>query len=164
MPAPIDQDAALTYVDNSGPDVRALETAYRETLADLEPYFDQCLRSYDERRNYWPGKSQDLRKNGKNAFPWQGASDTEAHLISERINTYVAMYINGLRQSNIRAYPVEASDGPRAKMISSFLKWMVASYIPGFYRQMELAANYGMERGLMVTYVGWEKKRRKRWA
>lgn len=161
MPTPNDQDEALVYFNSDGPDVRAIETAYRETVTDLEPYFNQCLRSYDERRNYWAGKTQDLRKNGKNPFPWQGASDTEAHVISERLNTYVAMFINGLRQSNIRAYPVEASDGPRAKIISSFLKWMVSSYIPAFYTQMELAANYGLERGLMVTYVGWEKKRRK---
>jgi len=161
MPTQNDEEKALVYFNSDGPNVTAIKSAYDSTLTDLAPYFDQCLRSYDERRNYWAGKTQDLRKNGKKAFPWQGASDTEAHLISERLNTYVAMFINGLRQSNIRAYPVEASDGPRAKIISSFLKWMVASYIPAFYRQMELAANYGLERGLMVTYVGWEKKRRK---
>jgi hypothetical protein len=156
-----DQEDALTYIDSSVPDINLLETAYRETVTDLEPYFRQCLESYDERRNYWPGKTTDLRKNGKNAFPWQGASDTEAHVISSRINKYVAKFLNALRRSNIRAYPVEASDGPRAKMMSSFLKWMVSCYIPRFCHEMELAANYGMERGIMVTYVGWQKKRRK---
>lgn len=161
IPANQDQEESLVYFNSDGPDVNAIESAYRSTVSDLAPYFDQCLRSYDERRNYWAGKTEDLRKNGKDAFPWTGASDTEAHLISERLNTYVSMFINGLGQSNIRAYPVEASDGPRSKIISSFLKWMVATYIPAFLRQMELAANYGLERGLMVTYVGWEKKRRK---
>jgi hypothetical protein len=37
---------------------------------------------------------------------------------------------------------------------------MVASYIPDFKRQMELGANYLLERGMMITYVGWQKENR----
>jgi hypothetical protein len=48
----------------------------------------------------------------------------------------------------------------RARTVSAFLKWMVASYIPGFKRQMELGANYLLERGLCITYVGWQREDR----
>jgi hypothetical protein len=38
---------------------------------------------------------------------------------------------------------------------------MVSSgYIPRFYREMELGANYLMERGILITYVGWHREDR----
>jgi hypothetical protein len=38
---------------------------------------------------------------------------------------------------------------------------MVSSgYIPRFYREMELGANYLLERGILLTYVGWHREDR----
>ena len=43
----------------------------------------------------------------------------------------------------------------RAEIVSSFLKWMVTSgYIPRYKREMELGANYLLERGL-TYYLRW---------
>ena len=148
---------ALTFVDQDGPDVVALRGAYDRTLSELSTYFNQCISSGDNRRCYWPGKSQDMRKHGADAFPWEGASDTEARIIDERINNYVSLFMSSLSRANIRAYPTEHSDTGRARVVSAFLKWMVASYIPRFRQEMELAANYFLERGLMITYIGWER-------
>jgi len=154
-----DNAEALTFVKNT-PNVRALVDAFDRTANDLEFYFNQCRDSYDYRRNIWPGKSDDLRKHGADAFPWDGAADTETHIINERINRYVAIFMSALARANIRAYPVEMGDLGRARTVSAFLKWMVASYIPQFRRQMELGANYLLERGLVVTYVGWQREDR----
>lgn len=152
-----DQQEALTYVQDT-PNVLALSKAYEKTISDLGFYVQDCRDSYDQRRNIWPGKSNDLRKNAPDAFPWKGAADTEAHIINERINTYVALFMTALQRANIRAYPVEAGDMGRSKVVSSFLKWMVSTYIPQFKRQMKLGANYLLERGVMITYVGWQKE------
>ena len=152
-----DEQEALTYVQDT-PEVQALNTAYENTLNDLQFFSQGCRDAYDQRRNIWPGKSQDLRKNAPDAFPWKGAADTEAHIINERINIYVAMFVTAMHRAQIRAYPVESGDIGRAKVVSSFLKWMVSSYIPQFKRQMELGGNYLLERGIMISYVGWEKK------
>ena len=39
---------------------------------------------------------------------------------------------------------------------------MVSSgYIPRFYKEMELGANYLLERGILVTYVGWHREDRR---
>jgi len=152
-----DQSESLVYFSEKGPDVPELCTAYTETVNNLSDYFGQCRNSYNERRNEWPGKQDDLRKGGANAFPWKGASDTEAHVISERIDTYVSLCMTALTRANIRAYPVEAGDMAQAKVVSSFLKWMTAHYIPRFQQEMEQGANHLFERGLMVTYVGWER-------
>ena len=144
----------------SKPNVSALADAFERTANDLEFYFHKCRDNYDYRRNIWPGKSDDLRKNSVDAFPWKGASDNEAHVINERINRYIAIFMSALARANVRAYPVEVGDLGRARTVSAFLKWMVASYIPGFRRQMELGANYLLERGIFVTYVGWQREDR----
>jgi hypothetical protein len=42
------------------------------------------------------------------------------------------------------------------------MKWMVSSgYIPRFAREMELGANYFLERGILITYVGWHREDRR---
>lgn len=153
------KDKSLLY-RSSEPDIASLRTAFNETTRDLSYFFNECRRAYDDRRNYWPGKSRDLRKHGGDAFPWEGAADMEAHVIDERINAYVALFMSALKRANIRAYPVEFGDLSRARVVSSFLKWMVSSYIPRFKKEMELAANYLLERGILVTYVGWQKEDR----
>jgi len=151
---------ALTYVEKE-PDVKTLRHAYDQTVTELESYFDLCRTSYDDRRNFWPGKSRDHRKHGADAFPWEGASDIEAHTIDERITRLVSLFMSSLDRSNIRAYPVEAGDIAKAKVVSSFLKWMATSgYIPRFKKEMELGANYLLERGMLITYVGWNREDR----
>ncbi len=151
---------ALTYLSDE-PDVKALNLAYDQTVTELEAYFDLCRSSYDERRNFWPGKSRDHRKHGSDAFPWEGASDIECHIIDERITRLVALFMSSLRRANVRAFPVESGDIARSKVVSGFLKWMVSSgYIPRFYREMELGANYLLERGILITYVGWHREDR----
>jgi hypothetical protein len=151
---------ALTYVGKE-PDIKTLCYAYDQTVTELEAYFDLCRNSYDDRRNMWPGKSRDHRKHGADAFPWEGAADMEAHTIDERITRLVALFISSLNRSNIRAFPVESGDIARSKLVSSFLKWMVSSgYIPRFKKEMELGANYLLERGILITYVGWLREDR----
>ncbi|MHC4315981.1 MAG: hypothetical protein ACYSW3_26365, partial [Planctomycetota bacterium] len=151
---------ALTYLSDE-PDIKTLNYAYDQTVTELEAYFDLCRSSYDDRRNWWPGKSRDHRKHGADAFPWEGASDTECHLIDERITRLVSLFMSSLRRANVRAFPVESGDIARSKLVSGFLKWMVSSgYIPRFYREMELGANYMLERGILISYVGWHREDR----
>jgi hypothetical protein len=152
---------ALTYVGKE-PDIKTLRYAYDETVVELEAYFDLCRTSYDDRRNWWAGKSRDHRKHGADAFPWEGAADMEAHTIDERITRLVSLFMSSLNRSNVRAFPVESTDISRSKVVSSFLKWMVSSgYIPRFKREMELGANYLLERGILITYVGWHREDRR---
>lgn len=154
-----EQEATFIYASEK-PNVGMLVKAYDETIDDLEPFMVQCRDSYNSRRNRWPGKSKDLRKHGSDAFPWDGASDMEAHVVDERLDAYVAMFITALNKANIRAYPTEPTDAGRAQVVSTFLKWMVNSYIPRFGKEMELAGNYMLERGVAITYVGWNKEDR----
>ena len=151
----------LTYVGKE-PSVSSLQIAYERTTAELSGFFDLCRTSYDDRRNFWVGKSRDLRKHGADAFPWEGASDMESHVIDERITRLVSLFMASLMRANVRAFPVAIDDVGRAKVVSNFLKWMVKSgYIPRFQREMELGANYLLERGVLITYVGWQREDRR---
>jgi hypothetical protein len=151
---------SLTYVSED-PDITSLRYAYDQSVTELEAYFDLCRSSYDDRRNWWPGKSRDLRKHGADAFPWEGASDMESHVIDERITRLVSLFMSAMSRANIRAFPVEVADVPRSRVVTNFLKWMVKSgYIPRFKQEMELGANYMLERGILITYVGWHMEDR----
>ena len=151
---------SLTY-SSKKPDIDVLVSAYEQTTTELEGYFDTCRNNYDDRRNFWPGKSKDLRKHGSDAFPWEGASDMEAHTIDERITRLVSLFMSSLSRANVRAFPVESGDIERSRVVSSFLKWMTNSgYIPRFKQEMELGANYLLERGILITYVGWNREDR----
>ena len=151
---------SLTYVSDE-PDITSLRYAYDQSITELEAYFDLCRSSYDDRRNWWPGKSRDLRKHGADAFPWEGASDMESHVIDERITRLVSLFLSAMNRANIRAFPVEVSDVARSRVVTNFLKWMIKSgYIPRFKEEMELGANYLLERGILITYVGWHMEDR----
>jgi len=151
----------LTYHSGT-PNIDHLRKAYEQTINELEPYFDLCRDSYDNRRNYWAGKSRDHRKHGADAFPWEGASDMEAHVIDERIQRLVALVISSLNKANVSAFPVEVTDIARSKVVGSFLKWMISSgYIDRFEKEMELGANYLLERGILISHVGWQREDRK---
>ena len=152
---------SLTYLQDE-PDINTLRLAYDQTVVELEAYFDLCRTSYDDRRNFWPGKSRDHRKHGADAFPWEGASDMECHLIDERITRLVSLFMASLNRANVRAFPVESGDIARSRIGSRFLKSMVSSrYIPRFHREMELGANYLLERGILITYIGWQREDRR---
>jgi len=152
-------DESLIYADDE-PDVGMLTMAYDNILIELDEYFQSCQQSYQDRRNIWDGKSDDLRKHGANAFPWEGASDQEVNIVGERIDMFVSILDQALSRSHIKAFPTSMASMPRAAMVSSFLKWMRSSYIPNFRNEMELGANYLLEKGIMVSYVGWKREKR----
>jgi len=153
------QNESLIYAEEDV-DLKPLIEAYSESLLDLEEYFETCKTSYDDRRNIWPGKSNDLRKHGANAFPWDGASDNEVNVCGERLDTYIALFDQALQRSHIKAFATSAATLPRAAVVSAFLKWMRSTYIPDFKGQMELGGNYLLEKGIMITYVGWKRELR----
>jgi len=90
-----DYSRAITYLEKE-PDIDVLRQAYQSTTNELESYYDVCRTSYDDRRNWWPGKSRDLRKHGADAFPWEGASDLESHVIDERVTRLVSLFMSAL--------------------------------------------------------------------
>ena len=154
-----DKELEAYYV-TSKPDINELKRDYESDVTDLTAYVSQCQDSYNNRNAEWLGKNNQLVKSGDDAFPWDGASDTEVRLVEQCISTYVGLMMNALGKSNIRAYPTESSDIKQAGVISSFLKYMQKSYIRDFRSECETAANNLLEKGIAITYVDWEMKSR----
>ena len=152
-------DEAMIFTDEE-PDIAMLSKAYDETILEIDTYLNDCQTAYDDRRNIWPGKSDTLRKDYDTAFPWKGASDQETNVVGERLDTYVSIFAQASERSHIKAKPTSTAAMARASTVSSFLKYMRSDYIPDFSGQMELAANYLLEKGIMVSYVGWKRESR----
>jgi hypothetical protein len=156
----MDDKELEAYYVTSQPDINELKRDYDSDVTDLTAYVSQCEDSYQNRNAEWLGKNSQLTKSGDEAFPWDGASDTEVRLIEQCITTYVGLMMNALSRANIRAYPQESSDVKKAGVISSFLKYMQKTYIRDFRNECETAANNLLEKGIAITYVDWEMKSR----
>jgi hypothetical protein len=156
----MDDKELEAYYVTSQPDINELKRDYDSDVTDLTAYVSQCEDSYQNRNAEWLGKNSQLTKSGDEAFPWDGASDTEVRLIEQCITTYVGLMMNALSRANIRAYPQESSDIKKAGVISSFLKYMQKTYIRDFRNECETAANNLLEKGMAITYVDWEMKSR----
>lgn len=156
----IEDMEALTFTSKE-PEIGVLAKCYEATISDLGPFLDDCKESYNQRRNLWPGKKNDLRK-GPGSVPWEGASDSEANVVSERMGTYVSLFTYALRRSNIQALAVSADDFARASSVGKMMKYLRDTWIPNFAGQAELGANFLLEKGIMVSRVGWQKELRTR--
>jgi hypothetical protein len=154
------RDQPEIYFEEDSFDYSKFLDVYNNDNTDLTAYRQKTAKNRDLRRNRWPGKTDDLKKSSATAFPHKGSSDTEVYTIDKAIQNHVAMCMNALRRSKIMAYPREASDVERSGEVSSFLRYMRDGGIKNFYREMELAASYGAEKGIMITYTGWEQKKR----
>ena len=159
----MDQDTnfkAITYTSRK-PNVVELISAYDDTVTELGSYFHYCRESEYEHDSYWPGKSKDLRKYGTDAVPWEGASDLESMVVKERMQRLVALMMNAAKRANIQANPVGLEDAPRAALVRKFMKWMLTSgYIKRINKEFELGAYYMLERGLLITHIGWHREDR----
>lgn len=131
------------------------KTVFEETVDDLSDFIETCERSRRIRTCDWQGQNDNLTKSGDNAFPFNGASDSQVWLAHGLMSTSTAININALRRSQIQAYPRKATDVERASQVSVFLKYLRDAGIENFWREAELADNYLKETGLMVTYFGY---------
>ena len=138
-------------------DYQRLKDKYEETINDLGWFFDLCSKSSDLYKSEWAGKTDDLKKSGEDAFPYEGASDTEVYLARQKIEEAVSFEMNAMSKAQIRAFPTEASDVERSTAVSTMLKYFRDQGIRDFDRSMEQASRWGKTKNLMVTYCGWRK-------
>lgn len=148
------------------PDIKALVGAFKETRVWADYFIQQCKRNADTRFCRWPGQTFDQRKHsgglGKQAMPWEGASDMRFFICDVYIKYLVATVMAAWRRARITANPTNNSfsDIRKANRAASFIKW-IANQIPDLYLQSEIALNYLFEKGITVTYQYWQREIRK---
>lgn len=152
--------------ESKKPDIKSLVAAFKETRVWTDYFIQQSKRNADTRFCRWPGQTFDQRKHsggiGKQAVPWEGASDMRYFFIDSYIKYLVATIMASWRRARITANPTNntLSDIRKANRAASFIKW-VASQIPDLYQQSEVALNYLFEKGMTVTYQYWQREIRK---
>jgi hypothetical protein len=82
-------------------------------------------------------------------------------VVKERMQRLVSLMMSAAKRANVQANPVGMEDGPRAALVRKFMKWMLTSgYIKRINKELELGAYYLLERGLMITHIGWHREDR----
>jgi len=125
------------------------------------------LTSWDYTRLMrWNGQSDDGKKwqknqiDGKQVFPWDGASDARIPLVDTVINSTVDLLCVGHERSRLQVSGMEVSDAEGAKIVERLLKWLTDVKLRGQINlEREYLANYQETYGFAVMQVGWEEKK-----
>lgn len=117
----------------------------------------------DTRLAWWSGQTRDGKKHsdayGYEVFPWENASDARVPLVDMYAIQDVSMLMSAWRQVRMHVNPTEIRDAGWAGKVSAYLNWQMRTNIPNFDFEMELAANYLVERGSAVMGTFWERAR-----
>lgn len=156
-----DNDFRKARVFSEKPDVLALRNDFQRVRDNLSSWLSRADANRNVRFNLWPGKSEDGRKHGADAFPWDKASDLETFFTDGLINGDVALLKSALTKSNLSAAPVESNDIASAGIVTQFLRWLMFSRMTEMGPQSEILANYMLEKGLGILGVYWKKEVRR---
>lgn len=157
----------LAPADGDGPDMEAVLYAYERTMADNQPFVDQCRLNYESRYAIWNGQSSDGKKHSREGggksepTPWDGASDLRVYLIDQAINYKCARNGLALKKAAMVAVPVNGNDIERANVVGNFMRWLANTQIPDVDREQELLSNYLWEKGVALTGQFWQTKQEK---
>ena len=161
-----DPTLQLAPSDGDGPSFEMLKTAWEDVISNTQPFVDQCKNNYQTRYAVWPGQSSDGKKHSREGdkqepTPWDGASDLRVYLTDDAINSKVALYRMAFKRAHLVANPIGSDDMKRARIVSDFMKYLIHTQIPDVDREVELLANYILEKGIGATGQFWETKQEK---
>ena len=140
------------------PDINELRDDYNRVRDELGWWLTRAEENKNVRFNLWPNKSDDGRKHGPEAWPWDNASDLEVLHTDNLINSSVSMLTSALKKSNLIASPVEYADTANASMVTNFLRWLVFSQMDELSTEAEVLANNILEKGLGILGVYWKRE------
>ncbi len=154
-------------VSSATPDVQELLNEWRRAsrLGDDFSRRDTCENT---RYAYWEtqdatGKKLDRNMaEGKQAFPWDGASDTRVRMADTIVNDNVQVGRASFSRAEFSADGFEASDVAQVASISKLLSWARNSGIPSLASEQELLFQYRETFGWGILHIVWERKLAKR--
>jgi hypothetical protein len=128
--------------------------------ADGSSYVQRKLRNWNTRFCIWPGQSEDGRKwsasQGKQPWPWSGASDVRVRLADNIIADNTALLCNAFFKSRVQVQPVEGMDVDKRNAAETVLKWLMFQHcLDDLRREVKLAAQFRETYGLAVMAVDW---------
>ena len=94
----MDEENEVQEYNQDGPDIDALKADLDRVKTTLSYYNDRAEDARDIRMSVWPGKGKYGRKEGPDAFPWEGASDLSGHVINGLLDGDVALLKSSLNK------------------------------------------------------------------
>jgi hypothetical protein len=133
---------------------------------DATDFLERAERADRTRRCEWDGQSADGRKRredlGREAFPWEGASDVRARLVDEICNEQVALMLQAFMRARVQVAATEYTDTAWAGKVTTILKHVVWTKMRGqVRRELALAAQWRQSFGCAVTAVMWDQELRR---
>jgi hypothetical protein len=156
------QDALVHHTDK--PDVIYLAREFQRSLynGNNNVRFDN---SDSIRYARWAGQSDDgkkwsnLRADGEQVFPFEGASDVRIRLVDSTINELVAMLATGFARANVKVAGIDVQDAGPATAATSLMTWLRENKLKvDLDREAELMAQYAHQYGWAVAHVYWDQK------
>src|ERR1051325_2202654 len=110
----------------------------------------------------WEGQDADGKKydrnmpEGRQAFPFDGASDSRTFLIDEAIEEIVAVEFVAFFRSILRVQGVNANDLDASGYINKLLEWVIGTkQFHALRREVELHSQYTHTYGWSVLHIAW---------
>lgn len=146
------------------PDVNELSSELTRSLYTTSD-FERLNNADDIRFCRWAGQSDDGKKHSENlpnnqqAFPFEGASDVRTRLVDSTINELATMLTTSFERSQVAVLPTEFNDQGSASAATTLMNWLVQQKLRHeVSRESELGAQYGLQYGWTVFYVGWDQQ------
>ena len=159
-------DRLVHYQDK--PDINYLSWEFRRSL-----YSGNNMSRIDDndavRFCKWSGQTDDGKKwsntgqDGKQVFPFEGASDIRVRLIDSTINELVATLTTSFERADLKVSGVDIQDAASAEAATDLMTWIRENKMKAeLQRESELLAQYCQQYGWSVVHVCWDQKISKR--
>lgn len=112
----------------------------------------------------WPGQTPDGRKHseampeGKEAFPFEGASDTRILLADGIIRQLTEMLVGAHSRAECRVNGVEVNDAETGAAAGTVINWARRRIFNQLGREASLLANYQESYGYALAMVSWDQQ------
>lgn len=134
--------------------LEALSKRFADVELGMDGWTDQSERNANVRFARWTGQTRDGRKQGKDAFPWKGASDIQSFDVDTKVNEDVALLMTALWESDITAIAHKPESAGDAGGAARFLRWLKGE-IKELDDAAELSANTMLQSGIMSMGIFW---------
>lgn len=141
-------------------EIALLKEAIDEIRSDVgEAVIARRSTNADIRYCRWDGQGDDGRKRKKNlgrdAFPFEGASDNRIRLADKVILEHVRDYKIAARRATPRVTGMEGLDEAGASRVSTLIRWLIKNqWGAKYYRELELLGNWMEGDCPAVAFLG----------
>lgn len=127
--------------------------------------FGRMLRAEDTRLARWDGQSEDGKKHaaaepdGRDVFPWEGASDVRNYLADGAVNESVALQYAAFWNAILKISGATPDDLPASTSATDYLDWMIHfQLLKQLDNEVELSAQFMQSIGAVALHVTWERE------